>query len=355
MWLHTEPPLTIGRGLMITTGAIGGLLSLVVLWAMLPSTSGGGTASPLVLTSVANAAAAAPTQNETFLVATSLSLVPSTLRATTDYNAPTTAQAVRTSVARPTATTTKQTTTKQTTVKTPKSPVAVAVSDTLIITTANAVAGRKVITIIGPDGKPYDVAVLHVDEASGLASLASDSTDMATPYSVGPAVAVGDTVTIAGSEHVTATVGVDGDGHLTLDTWGSEPAEGTAVLNAGGLLVGVCTHGPSGPSFVIVSKADASALLPPPTTAPVAWLGVHLVDTPVGTIDAVALGSPAAAAGLQVGDTITAIDGVLITTNEQLASATTAHAPGENIRLTVVHADHSSAEIAVTLGTAPPS
>jgi S1-C subfamily serine protease len=358
MWTNTEPPLTIGRGLMITTGAIGGLLSLVVLWAMLPSAGGGGTASPIVLTSVANDSADIPTrtQYETFLVtSSSVSLVPSTLRATTDYNAPTTVQPVRTTAGRPTATTTKQTTTKQTTVKAPKTPVAVAVGDALIITTANAVAGRKVITIIGPDGKPYDVAVVRVDEASGLASLAPDSTGMATPYDFGPAVAVGDTVTIAGSEHVTATVGVDGDGHLTLDTWGSEPAEGTAVLDGDGLLVGVCTHGAAGPSFIIVSKANASTLLPPPTTAPAAWLGVHLSDNPVGTIDAVTPGSPVVAAGLQIGDTITAVDGVPITTNDQLTTAVTAHAPGESVKLTVVHADHTTADLAVTLATAPPS
>jgi S1-C subfamily serine protease len=358
MWTNTEPPLTIGRGLMIATGAIGGLLSLVVLWAMLPSTSGGGTASPIALTSVANDAVAASTrmQNETFLVAsTSVGLVPSTLRATTDHNAPTTAQPARTTISRPTATTTKQTTTKQTTVQGPRTPVAVAVSDTLIITTANAVAGRKVITIVGPDGKPYDVAVLRVDQASGLAMLAPDSSGMATPYDVGPAVAVGDTVTIAGSEHVTATVSVDGEGRLTLDAWGSEPAEGTPVLNGSGLLVGVCTHGPSGPSFISVSKAETSALLPPPTTPPVAWLGVHLVDTLVGAIDAVAPGSPAATAGLQIGDTITAIDGLPITTNEQLTTALAAHAPGDNIGLIVVRADHSTADVAVMLGSASPS
>ncbi len=358
MWAHTEPPLTIGRGLMITTGAVGGLLSLVVLWAMLPSAGGGGTASPIVLTSVANDFLDAPTrtQTETFLVAsTSVGLVPSTLWATTDYNAPTTAQPVRTTIARPAATTTKQTTSKPTTTKASRTPVAVAVSDSLIITTANAVAGRKVITIIGPDGKLYDVAVLRVDEASGLALLAPDSSGMATPYDFGPAVAVGDTVTIAASEHTTATVGVDGEGHLTLDAWGSEPAEGTPVLDTSGLLVGVCTHGPSGPSFISVSKADASALLPPPTTTPVTWLGVHLVDTPVGAIDAVVPGSPATAVGLQIGDTITAVDGAPIATNEQLTAVIAAHAPGDNIKLTVVHADHTTSDISVTLGSTPSS
>src|SRR5438128_2215925 len=41
MWQRTEPPLSIGRGLLVTSGAIGGLLALAVLWAMLPTNAGG--------------------------------------------------------------------------------------------------------------------------------------------------------------------------------------------------------------------------------------------------------------------------------------------------------------------------
>ncbi|HVQ52044.1 MAG TPA: hypothetical protein VMS92_18530, partial [Mycobacterium sp.] len=53
-WTHTEPPIAIGRGLLITTGAIGGLLSIAVLWAMLPSAGRGGIAAPTVVSSTAN-------------------------------------------------------------------------------------------------------------------------------------------------------------------------------------------------------------------------------------------------------------------------------------------------------------
>ena len=52
-WGHTEQPITIGRGLLLTTGAIGGLLSLAVLWAMLPSAGRGGDATPTAVTSTA--------------------------------------------------------------------------------------------------------------------------------------------------------------------------------------------------------------------------------------------------------------------------------------------------------------
>ena len=41
-WRSSEPPLAVGRGLLVTTGAIGALLALAVLWAMLPTGAGGG-------------------------------------------------------------------------------------------------------------------------------------------------------------------------------------------------------------------------------------------------------------------------------------------------------------------------
>ena len=39
-WVYSEPPLTIGRGLTAATGAIGGLLAMAVLWAMVPTQAG---------------------------------------------------------------------------------------------------------------------------------------------------------------------------------------------------------------------------------------------------------------------------------------------------------------------------
>ncbi|MBI5087375.1 MAG: hypothetical protein HZB15_00470, partial [Actinobacteria bacterium] len=51
-WMLSEPPVAIGRGLLVTTGAIGCVLGIAVLWLLVPI--GGGlapTATPTVTSS----------------------------------------------------------------------------------------------------------------------------------------------------------------------------------------------------------------------------------------------------------------------------------------------------------------
>ena len=51
-WMLTEPPVAIGRGLLVTTGAIGCVLGIAVLWLLVPV--GGGlapSAAPTVTSS----------------------------------------------------------------------------------------------------------------------------------------------------------------------------------------------------------------------------------------------------------------------------------------------------------------
>ena len=68
-WVRNEPPLAIGRGLLVTTGVIGGLIGLAVLWTMLPATSDGGvTALSTVVSRVLdNSAAGALTRDSATL------------------------------------------------------------------------------------------------------------------------------------------------------------------------------------------------------------------------------------------------------------------------------------------------
>jgi 2-alkenal reductase len=62
--------------------------------------------------------------------------------------------------------------------------------------------------------------------------------------------------------------------------------------------------------------------------------------------------SPAAAAGLQAGDVITAVDGDRVDAESDLADHILPHQPGDEITLTVMR-DGSQLEVAVTLGTLP--
>ena len=352
VWTHAEPPITIGRGLLVTTGAIGGLLSLAVLWAMLPSAGRGGQAAPTVVTSRANdPSSSAITVRPETLVATSLDArAPSTTAVQTGpLNAP----------ASEVSTTTTTLDRPQGTVGTQGSelvqtPVAVGIGDSLVITTARAVRGHTSVTVIGADGQQRDATVLMVDTHLGLAVLSSDPAATGTSYGIGPAANPGDVVTVMGATPALANVGIDELGRLTLDSWAGKMAEGTPVVNADGLLVGMCSHGSSGPE--LVSVANVGAMLPPPgKPQPAPWLGIHVVanDQGVPTIDAVDPNGPAAAVGLVVGDVIVAVDGTSVPSVDQLKMAISGHAPADVITLTVTHPDQSSTDVAVTLGSAP--
>jgi S1-C subfamily serine protease len=355
VWVHTEPPLTIGRGLLLTTGAIGGLLSLAVLWAMLPSAGRGGQGGPMVLDSTAiELRGPVATVRADTLVATSLDArQPTTTLRAGSTNAPQTAGGES-----PTTTTSEEplpTEVTQTSQMVEAAPVAVGIGDSLIVTTARAVRGHSVITLHGADGQPHDATVLMVDSDLGLAFLSADAAATTKSYVIGPAASPGDVVTVLGASPTSANVGVDADGHLTLEAWGESTPEGAPVVNADGLLVGICTHGSSGPE--LVSVANVAAMLPPTKPPQVAaWLGVKVKIDEQGSLVVYQVDpeGPAAAVGVLVGDVITAVDGVAVANRDELKAAIAVHVPTDVVTLTVTHAgEQTSADIAVTLGTAP--
>ena len=350
VWTHSEPPITIGRGLLVTTGAIGGLLSLAVLWAMLPSAGRGGQAAPTVVTSRANdPSGSAITIRPETLVATSLDArAPSTTAVQTGpLNAPA-SEVSTTTLDRPQGTVGTQGS------ELVQTPVAVGIGDSLVITTARAVRGRTSVTVTGADGQQRDASVLMVDTRLGLALLSADPAATSTSYGIGPAASPGDVVMVMGATPASANVGIDELGRLTLDSWAGNMPEGTPVVNADGLLVGMCSHGSSGPELVSVANVGAM-LAPPGKPQPAPWLGIHVVANDQGrpTIDAVDPNGPAAAVGLVAADVIVAVDGTSVLSVDQLKMAMSGHAPADVITLTVTHADQSSTDVAVTLGSAP--
>jgi S1-C subfamily serine protease len=349
-WAHTEPPITIGRGLLLTTGAIGGLLSLAVLWAMLPSAGRGGDAAP---TAVTSSAKGLPSANITVrpetLVATTIAVDrTSTTFRTESTSTPASEEITNTTFAVPATTEGTQTSQLET------APVAVGIGDSLIVTTSRAVEGRTSITLTDANGQPHDATVLMVDRDLGLALLSADAAAMTTSYGIGPAASPGDAVTVVGASPSSATVSIDADGHLTLDSWSDSTPEGTAVINSDGQLVGICSHGSSGP--VLISVANVGAMLPTAKPGKIApWMGLHITANDQGAlaIDRVADDGPSSVAGIVVGDVITAVDGVAVSSVDQVKAAIMAHAPDDIVTLTITHADQTSEDIAVTVGTAP--
>jgi putative serine protease PepD len=86
-----------------------------------------------------------------------------------------------------------------------------------------------------------------------------------------------------------------------------------------------------------------------------AYLGVSVGDNAAGagaTVGTVRTGSPAARAGLKVGDVVTAIDGGAVTDAAQLTARVSAQKPGDKVTLTVQRSG-STLKLDVTLGTRP--
>ena len=70
------------------------------------------------------------------------------------------------------------------------------------------------------------------------------------------------------------------------------------------------------------------------------------------TVGSVTEGSPAAKAGLQAGDVVTALDDETIDTADDLSAAVTAKNPGDEVTVTYTR-DGTSHTAKVTLGTRP--
>jgi membrane-associated protease RseP (regulator of RpoE activity) len=97
---------------------------------------------------------------------------------------------------------------------------------------------------------------------------------------------------------------------------------------------------------------------PEPGAAAQAWLGVsvHPADEGGVVIKRAFEDGPAAQAGLERGDRITALDGSAIDSVEALREAISAKAPGDDVTLTIVREgaeDGATEEVAVTLGEKP--
>lgn len=106
---------------------------------------------------------------------------------------------------------------------------------------------------------------------------------------------------------------------------------------------------------VVLAERPANLPTPssPPTLAQRPYLGLTLNDSDKGVvIQQVAPQSPAADAGLVVGDIITAINGTKISQASDAVQAISALKPGDKVTLDILH-DGNAKSVDVTLGSAP--
>lgn len=85
------------------------------------------------------------------------------------------------------------------------------------------------------------------------------------------------------------------------------------------------------------------------------WLGFAVIESDVAgrwEVDTVAVGGPAAAAGIRSGDEIRAIDGLPLKSSDDVSQAMTAVAPGQDVRLAIARGEQV-ADLTITAAARP--
>ena len=241
--------------------------------------------------------------------------------------------------------------------------------------------------LVGTD-RGDDVAVVQLVDASGLTPIklgTSASVKVGDPVTaVGnaggrgtPTVAPGEVAaldqTITASDETGSNVEtLTGLIQVTANLQAGE--SGGPLFNAAGAVVGMDTAGSAGGRFRAQAGSGEGYAIPIDHALSIAknilagnavdgillgtpgFLGVATDDgvTVAGAqISQVVAGSPAAGAGLQVGNVITAVDGTPVTGTESLRTALHAHKGGDSVTLTIVDAADATTNVKVTLVEGP--
>jgi putative serine protease PepD len=250
-----------------------------------------------------------------------------------------------------------------------------------IITNQHVVDGARTVNVKLQNGKTYSAEVVGTDASTDLAVLKVDAPDSELhPLTLAEAstVTVGDGVVAIGSPfglQNTVTTGIVSALHRTIDSPNGFAIEnaiqtdaainhgnsGGPLLDASGNVIGVNSQiesdsgGNEGVGFAIPSSTVSSVVSQLLANGKVehAYLGAQITGASGGAkIGAVRSGTPAAKAGLHVGDVITKLNGTSLGSADELRRAVDARKPGDTVTLTVERTG-SSRTVHVTLGTRP--
>ena len=253
-----------------------------------------------------------------------------------------------------------------------------------VITNAHVVDGAQSVEITFSNGKTYDATIVGTDASTDLAVLKVEApASLLVPLSLGDSseVGVGDTVVAIGSpfgleNSVTAGIvsalgrsmeapnGFTINGSIQTDTAINHGNSGGPLLDLDGRVIGVNAQiasesgGNDGVGFAIPSNTVGSIAkqLIADGSVQHAYLGVSVTE-PSGDATGVQVaevrsGSPAADAGLAVGDVITSVDGKAVATTEELQGAVDAKQPGDKMIVDYLR-NGASRTVTVVLGTRP--
>ncbi len=269
-------------------------------------------------------------------------------------------------------------------------------SDGTVLTNNHVVQGATSITVTDETtGKEYraqvvgtdathDVAVLKLEDASGLSTVTLDDdgepatgdavTDVGNAEGTGNLVAAAGTVTALDqdiqvqSESGTGTESLQGLIQVAADIVSGD--SGGPVLDSEGEVVGMATAASSGSAEVTgyaipitTAKAIADKILAGESSDTItiglpAFLGVQVGSSGTTQTGGVAVagtveGSGAAAAGLVAGDTITSLDGTAVASSDALTAAVQSHAVGDRVVVGYTDASGAAKTVTVTLTAGP--
>ncbi len=233
--------------------------------------------------------------------------------------------------------------------------------------------------VLGTDPST-DVAVIHVDVASSelhpvafadssAAQVGDPVVAIGSPFSlpettttgivsaVGRSITAPNNYTITGAIQTDAAINPGNSGGPLLDANGHVLGLNDQIQTNSGASAGVGFASPSNTVARIADDIIAGHAVKH------AYVGVSLDPTSSGGAriarqsdqngnPPIASGSPAANAGLQPGDLITAINGKTITSTEQFIATIDSYPPGETVTLTINRGGQTH-NIKVTLGTRP--
>jgi S1-C subfamily serine protease len=243
---------------------------------------------------------------------------------------------------------------------------------TSIEVTVMATGATYTASVVGSDATD-DVAVLQLEDASGLDTVATDDDGVSTGEAV---TAVGDgngtvdhlsaatgTVIATGQSITTQSEGMATGQQLTdLMEISSDVVpgySGGATYDADGEVVGMTTAASSGAADIvgyaipiakvldIADDLDAGVQQTGYTYGSPAFLGIALGSGT--TVQGVYDDTPAADAGITSGDRIDSVGGIRTSTATQLQAAIASHSPDDEVRITWTGADGVSHRATVTL------
>lgn len=249
-----------------------------------------------------------------------------------------------------------------------------------------ATGGSYTATVLGHDAAA-DVALLQLQDASGLATITPDDDVLAVGDALtavgnaqggGRLVAASGTVTALGQQ-VTVS-GADGSpetltGVIQTDAAAQPGDSGGPMFDAEGEVAGMTTAGsqtvtagrrgrsmpvttvsyavPIDAALDVVAQIRTGQDQGSTEVGPRAYLGITVTGASGVTVGSVVADGPAASAGLTAGSTITAVDGQAVTSQASLSAILEQLEPGQAVAVTWTDSGGVRRNAKVTLGTSP--